>query len=52
MPQPLTVRIDRALSNFSLAYMQGSDQYIASRVFPRILTDVQGGKYWKFDKED
>lgn len=53
MPNP-TARdlqvVDPLLTNVSIAYMQGDDQYIADKVFPVVPVDVQGGKYPIYDK--
>jgi hypothetical protein len=54
MPQPTIsdVHIDVALTNFSLAYFQRPDNYIATKVFPVVPVDKQSNKYWIWTKND
>lgn len=54
MPQPSIndVHLDVALTNFSLAYFQRPDNYIATRVFPVVPVDKQSNKFWVWNKND
>jgi len=51
-PLPSAVHIDQALTNFSLAYMQSADNFIARQVFPAVPVDNQTDKYYTFTKND
>ena len=44
--------IDRALTNISVAYMQGDDAFIADKVFPIINVIKQSDVYFKYSKAD
>ena len=44
--------IDRALTNISVAYMQGDDAFIADKVFPSINVTKQSDVYFKYSKAD
>ena len=44
--------IDRALTNISVAYMQGDDAFIADKVFPTINVTKQSDVYFKYSKAD
>lgn len=44
--------IDRALTNISVAYMQGTDAFIADKVFPIINVTKQSDVYFKYSKAD
>lgn len=44
--------IDRALTNISVAYMQGDDAFIADKVFPIINVTKQSDVYFKYSKAD
>lgn len=39
------------LTNMLVAYMQGSDRFVASRVFPVVPTQYDSGSYYIFDKK-
>jgi hypothetical protein len=54
MPQPTlsSARIDTALTNFSLAYMQNPGTFVADKVFPTIPVQAKTGKYWKFTQDE
>lgn len=54
MPQPTSqdVHLDQALTNMSVAYIQMSDHFIASKVFPVVRVPKQSGKYWSYTKAD
>lgn len=44
--------IDRALTNISVAYQQGSNAFIADKVFPIVPVTKQSDVYWKYSKAD
>lgn len=44
--------IDRALTNMSVAYMQGADAFIADKVFPKIPVQKQSDTYFAYSKSD
>lgn len=52
MPQPTAsdAHIDAALTNISVAYVQSAENFIASKVFPRVPVKKQSDKYYTFDK--
>lgn len=46
------VYVSRPLQNVSVAYLQGADRFIANRLFPVVNVQIQGGKYFLYDKHD
>lgn len=44
--------IDRALTNISVAYMQGANAFIADQVFPIIKVQKRSDVYFKYSKSD
>lgn len=44
--------IDRALTNISVAYMQGADAFIADKVFPIVNVVKQSDIYFQYSKAD
>ena len=44
--------IDRALTNISVAYMQGAEAFIADKVFPLINVTKQSDVYFEYSKAD
>lgn len=44
--------IDRALTNMSIAYMQGADAFIADKIFPIIPVTKQSDVYYVYSKGD
>jgi hypothetical protein len=54
MPQPdaRTVHVDTLLSTISVAAMQNSQEFIASKVFPRVVVSKQSDLYPTFDQND
>lgn len=44
--------IDRALTNISVAYMQGEDAFIADKVFPIIPVQKRSDVYFTYSKSD
>lgn len=51
MPLPTRnmVHIDKPLANLSIAYMQSTDQFVFSKVFPTCFVDKETDKYYVFD---
>lgn len=54
MPQPTVgaVHTDAILSNISVAYMQGQNQFIADKVFPIVPVDKKSDSYYTYTKND
>lgn len=54
MAQPVggDLYVSVPLSNVSVAYMQGQEDFIADKVFPSVPIGTQGGQYWIYDKGD
>lgn len=53
MPQMANAgHIDRALTNFSVAYQQGADAFIADKIFPIIPVQKQSDIYFSYSKKD
>lgn len=52
MPGFNQVHIDRALTNVSVAYMQGAEVFIADKVFPKIPVQKQSDTFFIYRKED
>lgn len=52
--QPLgsTVHIDAALTNYTNAYVQSAEDFIATKVFPLVTVNHQSGKYFTYTKND
>lgn len=44
--------IDRALTNISVAYMQGADAFISDKVFPIVRVQKQSDVYFEYSKAD
>lgn len=44
--------VSKPLTNISVAYMNEDSEFIASRVFPSVPSDVQGGLYYTYNKGD
>lgn len=51
MPNTSAVHIDYALTNFSLAYMQDQNNFVADKVFPVVPVDKQTNKYFTYPKD-
>lgn len=51
-PTQQDVHVDAVLTNISVAYMQGSDGFISTKVFPSIPTDKQTNTYFIYNKND
>jgi Phage major capsid protein E len=54
MPSPgfNSQHIDAVLSNISVAYIQNTDKFIATKVFPRIPVEKASALYFKYNQED
>ena len=54
MPQPTStdVHVDAILTNISVAYMQESYAFVASRAFPQVSVNKQTDKYFTYDQAD
>ena len=54
MPNPtsLDVHVDAILTNISVAYMQESYAFVASRAFPQVSVNKQTDKYFTYDQAD
>jgi hypothetical protein len=52
MPTMQNAHIDRALTNFSVAYMQDATKFIADKVFPIIPVTRQSDVYYTYNKGD
>jgi hypothetical protein len=54
MPTPTgsDLHVSRPLSNLSVAYMQGNDDFIADKVFPPVPIEYQYGMYYTYTKGD
>jgi hypothetical protein len=52
MPTKAQVHIDRALTNMSVAYIQGTNAFIADKVFPIVPVQKQSDRYFVYKKED
>lgn len=51
-PDTTDVHVDVPLSQISTAYIQNSDKFIATRVFPRVPVSKQSDKYYTYTKGD
>lgn len=54
MSQPTRgmVHIDQALTNISVAYIQGAENFVADKVFPIVPVQKQSDRYFVYLKED
>ena len=52
MPRMSDAHIDRAMTQFSVAYIQEESNFIASQVFPTIPVNRQSDIYYKYDSGD
>ncbi len=54
MPQPTVsdVHVDAILTNMSIAYMQESYAFVASRAFPQVNVQKQSDKYFTYSQAD
>lgn len=51
-PSQSDVHVDAVLTQFSVAYIQSAQNYVADRVFPRVPVQNQSDLYWVYDKGD
>lgn len=51
-PTQTDVHIDKILTQFSVAYMQQADNFVASKVFPIVPVEKQSDKYFIYTKND
>lgn len=54
MPSPTQsdLHVNVPLTNVSIAYIQRSDAFIATKVFPKVPVNKQSDLYWKYSKSD
>lgn len=54
MPNPsqADLHVNVPLTNVSIAYIQKSDAFIATKVFPKVPVQKQSDLYWKYSKSD
>lgn len=54
MPNPAQsdLHINAPLTNVSVAYIQSSKEFIATKVFPKVPVKKQSDLYWKYSKSD
>jgi hypothetical protein len=54
MAQPTNsaVHVDAALTNISVAFLQGADKFVAGKVFPNVPVSKQSDRYFVFDRGD
>ena len=50
LPSRQDLHVDVLLSNISVAYLQNADEFIASKVFPRVPVQRQADRYATYDK--
>lgn len=51
-PTQTDVHVDAVLTNISIAYMQGTEGFVSTKVFPTLSVDKQTNTYFKYDKND
>jgi hypothetical protein len=51
-PTPGDVHVNAPLSNISIAFIQGADKFVASRVFPNIPVSKQSDRYYIYNRGD
>lgn len=54
MPNPAQsdLHVNAPLTNVSVAYIQNSSEFIATKVFPKVPVKKQSDLYWKYSKSD
>lgn len=52
MPTPGDAHVNKPLTNLSIAYLQGQDRFVSSRVFPVIPVQKQSDRYFVYNKGD
>ena len=51
-PSMAQVHVNKPLTNISIAYMQSSDQFVASRVAPTVSVPKSSDRYYTYDRGD
>jgi hypothetical protein len=51
-PTQYAVHIDAILTNISVAYIQQTENFVATKVFPIVPVDKQSNKFFKYTKND
>jgi hypothetical protein len=51
-PTQSDLHVNAPLTNVSVAYIQKSDAFIATKVFPKVSVSKQSDLYWKYSKSD
>lgn len=46
------IHVNKPLTNISIAYLQGAENFVADRVFPNIPVGKQSDRYFKYDRAD
>lgn len=54
MAQPTggDLHVSRPLTNISVAFMQGNEEFIADKVFPSVPVDFKANEYYKYNRGD
>src|SRR3954468_1486105 len=54
MAQPTSTDVfySQPLRNVAVAYMQDAADFVATKVFPFVPVDLQGGVHWEFNRAD
>jgi Phage major capsid protein E. len=52
MPAQSDLHVNAPLTNVSVAYLQNSSRFLATRVFPKVKVEKQSDLYWKYSKSD
>lgn len=51
-PTQSDLHVNAPLTNVSVAYIQKSDAFIATKIFPKVSVSKQSDLYWKYSKSD
>lgn len=52
LPQLSSVHVDRLLTDMSVGFLQDAGNFVADKVFPRVPSDKQSGKYAQYTLAD
>ena len=52
LPGSSDLHINAPLTNVSVAYLQSSDAYIATKIFPKLPVQKRSDVFWKYSKSD
>lgn len=52
MPTPGDAHVNQLLTNLSVAYLQGQDKFVASKIFPVVKSTKQSNRYTVYNKGD